>query len=120
MTDVTKESALIDKSNQPKNLEISAYRKQAFYRFGGDATEVRFKADKDTAEVIFDQFGEDTVMAACANDKIQFTAKGVNKQVFFGWRCSFGNRLKVVAPKERKARLADYLQELKNEYTRKP
>lgn len=43
MADIKKESALIDKSNQPKDLDISARRKQAFYRFGGAATGVGLK-----------------------------------------------------------------------------
>lgn len=82
----------------PKALSISKHRKQAFSMFGGEIQTVRFEADRDMLDVIFDKFGEDMSIASLGTDKISFSAEVEISPMFFGWCCSFGERLKVVGP----------------------
>ena len=49
-------------------------------------------------DVIFDKFGEDMSIASLGTDRISFSAEVQISPMFFGWCCSFGERLKVVGP----------------------
>ena len=83
---------------RPKALSISKHRKQAFSMFGGEKQTVSFEADRDMLDVIFDKFGEDMSIASLGTDRISFSAEVQISPMFFGWCCSFGERLKVVGP----------------------
>ena len=51
------------------------------------------------------------------NNKIQFTADIQISNMFFGWCCCFGKKMKIVAPNDLKNRLIYYLQILSTMYT---
>ena len=68
-------------------------------------------------DVIFDKFGEKTKISDLGNNKIQFSAEIQISNMFFGWCCSFGDKLKIVAPRELKSQFTDYLQALTTMYT---
>ena len=77
--------------------------------FGGKIETVKFEADKDLLDVIYDKFGENTQIRPLGNGKISFTADVQISPVFFGWCCSFGERLKVISPQNVKQGLSEYL-----------
>ena len=71
----------------------------------------------DLIDVIFDKFGEKTKIADIGNNKIQFSAEVQISNMFFGWCCSFGDKMKIVAPRELKNQFIEYLQTLSTMYT---
>lgn len=87
-----------NKTAHPKGLNIAKHRKQSFSMFGGKTETVKFEADKDLLDVIYDKFGEDTQIRPLGNGKISFTSDVEISPMFFGWCCSFPNRLKILAP----------------------
>ena len=101
---------------RPKALSISKHRKQAFSMFGGEIQTVRFEADRDMLDVIFDKFGEDMSITSLGTDKISFSAEVQISPMFFGWCCSFGERLKVIAPNTVLQKLQKYIENLNRLY----
>ena len=100
MLDVQVTDEPVNRNARPKSLNVSEHRKQAFSMFGGKSIQVRFEADPDLLDVIYDKFGEKAVIISCGDDRIQFTATVQLSPVFFGWCCTFGDRLKIISPKE--------------------
>ena len=100
MLDVQVTDEPVNRNARPKSLNVSEHRKQAFSMFGGKSVQVRFEADPDLLDVIYDKFGEKAVIINCGADRIQFTATVQLSPVFFGWCCTFGDRLKIISPKE--------------------
>lgn len=98
MLNVSVSEQEINQTAQPKGLSVAKHRKQSFSMFSGKTETVKFEADKDLLDVIYDKFGEDTQIRSIGNGKISFTADVEISQMFFGWCCSFPNKLKILAP----------------------
>ena len=116
MLNVSVSDQEINKAAQPKGLNIAKHRKQSFSMFGGKPETVKFEADKDLLDVIYDKFGEDTQIRPLGNDKISFTADVEISPMFFGWCCSFGERLKVISPNNMIVEMKNYLAKLLLKY----
>lgn len=106
-----------NKAAQPKGLNIAKHRKQAFSMFGGKTETVKFEADKDLLDVIYDKFGEDTKIRSIGNGKISFTADVEISPMFFGWCCSFGRKLKIISPVCIIDELKNYIETIQQQYT---
>ena len=116
MLDVRVTEEPINESARPKSLKISEHRKQAFSMFGGETATVRFEADVSLLDVIYDKFGEKTVITSRGDNMIEFTATVQLSPVFFGWCCTFGDKLKIVSPKTVVEKMKDQFQVLVNTY----
>lgn len=112
MLNVSVSEQEINKAAQPKGLNIAKHRKQSFSMFGGITETVKFEADKDLLDVIYDKFGEDTQIRPLGNGKISFTADVQISPVFFGWCCSFGERLQLISPYNMKKEFYEYLKQV--------
>ena len=99
-----------------KALSISKHRKQVFSMFGGEIQTVRFEADRDMLDVIFDKFGEDMSITSLGTDKISFSAEVQISPMFFGWCCSFGERIRIISPNSVQKDLSDYILMLAFQY----
>lgn len=117
MTEVDILDAPINKEARPKGIDVSNSRKQAFSMFSGETQNVTFEMASDLIDVIFDKFGEKTKITDLGNSKIKFSAEVQISNMFFGWCCSFGNKLKIVAPNEIKENLHAYIQALLDSYS---
>lgn len=107
------EESIIDKAKS-KGLNVSKHRKQSFFMYSGKTETVRFEADRDMLDVIYDKFGENTRIICLDEKRISFSAEIEISPVFFGWCCSFGERLKVVGPNS----VVSEMTELLNKMTR--
>lgn len=116
MLNVSVSDQEINKDAQPKGMSIAKHRKQSFSMFSGKTETVKFEADKDLLDVIYDKFGEDTQIRSLNNGKISFTADVEISPMFFGWCCSFGERLKVISPQNLKEILSEYISTLLETY----
>ncbi len=116
MLDVRVTEEPINESARPKSLNISEHRKQAFSMFGGETATVRFEADVSLLDVIYDKFGEKTVITSRGDNMIEFTATVQLSPVFFGWCCTFGDKLKIVSPKTVVTEMKKHLQKISSNY----
>lgn len=98
MLNVSVSDQEINKTAQPKGLSVAKHRKQSFSMFSGKTETVKFEADKNLLDVIYDKFGEDTQIRSLGNGKISFTADVQVSPVFFGWCCMLGDKLRVAQP----------------------
>lgn len=116
MTEVDMLDTPINKNTRPKGIDISDYRKQAFSMFGGEPVNITFDTTSDLIDVIFDKFGMKTKITEVGDNKIQFTAEIQISNMFFGWCCSFGEKLKIIAPIDIKKKFTEYLYNLCEQY----
>lgn len=119
MLDVRITDEPVNQSARPKSLNVSEHRKQAFSMFGGKTVQVRFEADPDLLDVIYDKFGEKTVIINCRENKIQFSAAVQLSPVFFGWCCTFGDKLKILSPKDVVEGMQKHIQAVSSLYEEK-
>lgn len=97
-------------------FDIKKHKKQLFGMFGGDGQKVRFRIDKSLLDVAFDVFGVDTQFIVLDDTMYEFKAEVQLSPQFYGWCCSFGDKLKVIAPSMVVNALKDYIEKLSKNY----
>ena len=110
------EESINDKAKL-KGLNVSKHRKQSFFMYSGKTETVRFEADRDMLDVIYDKFGENSRIICLDEKRISFSAEIEICPVFFGWCCSFGERLKVVGPNSVVSEMTDLLNKMTKLYS---
>lgn len=98
-------------------FDIGVHKKQLFGMFSGEATEVSIEMHKSLIDAVFDLFGEKTRILSNGADTIRFTAEVQVSALFFGWCCSFGDRLKLLGPSSVIEQLKEYTDTIKSQYT---
>lgn len=97
-------------------FDIAVYKKQLFGMFSGESTAVTVEMHKSLTDAVFDQFGEGTAVIPCGNETVRFTTDVQISALFFGWCCSFGNKVRLIGPPGVVKQLADYTDTLKKLY----
>lgn len=101
-----------------RKFDLQNYKKQIFGMYSGDIKEVTIRAHKDLIDTIFDLFGPKTRLSSVNDDEFVFTTQVQLSPQFFGWCCSFGDKLKITAPNSVVGALEDYIDKLSEEYTK--
>ena len=96
---------------------VGKQKKQMFGMFTGDTERVRFRMHKTLIDVVFDTFGDTVKIKPEEDEMVSFSAEVQVSPIFFGWCCSFGDKLKVVAPDAVVNELKDYTQKLAESYS---
>jgi hypothetical protein len=99
-----------------EKFDIKKHKKQLFGMYGGEGQEVRFRVDKSLIDVVFDVFGVDTKFTVLNDGTYEFKAEVQLSPQFYGWCCSFGGKLKVIAPTVVVNTLKEYIENLSNNY----
>ena len=99
-----------------EKFDIKKHKKQLFGMYGGEGQEVRFRVDKSLIDVVFDVFGVDTKFTVLNDGMYEFKAEVQLSPQFYGWCCSFGDKLKVISPIMVVNLLQDYINNLSNNY----
>ena len=97
-------------------FDIKKYKKQLFGMYSGEGQEVKIRIDKKLIDSIFDVFGIDTKFIKIDENIYEFTAEVQLSPQFYGWCCSFGDKLKVVAPFSVVDELKTYIENLSKNY----
>ena len=87
-----------DDCRQVADFDVSAYSRQVFGMYGGEATNVLIQCDNSLAGVVFDRFGVDVTVISNKEDYFVFSAKVMISPTFFSWIMGFGNKMKVLSP----------------------
>ena len=101
-----------------EQFDISNYKRQLFGMYSGDTKEVTIRAHNDLMDVIYDLFGPKTKLSRYNENEFVFTTQVQISPQFFGWCCSFGDKLKVVEPDSIVNELEDYVYDLFQMYTK--
>ncbi|MBR2335340.1 MAG: WYL domain-containing transcriptional regulator [Clostridia bacterium] len=99
---------LADTPPDELTFDIANYKKSLFGMFAGKTTKVSIEADHTLVDAVFDLFGEKTKILSSGDKSIRFSADVQISPLFFGWCCSFGDKLRVLAPESVKEELKEY------------
>lgn len=116
MLDVRVTDEPINAAARPVELDVAEHRRQAFYMFGGKSVLVGFDASEELLDTIYDRFGEKLPVSRREDGRVRFSAVVQISDMFYGWCCSFGGKLKVVSPRELMCDLKDYITKLGENY----
>ena len=116
MLDVRVTDEPINAAARPAELDVAEHRRQAFYMFGGKSVRVGFDASEELLDTIYDRFGEKLPVSRREDGRVRFSAVVQISDMFYGWCCSFGDKLKVVSPRELVCALKDYITKLGENY----
>lgn len=109
MESVNTENKKITPSAVAKKFDPAKHYNEIFGMFTGETEQVTFEIDAKLLDAMIDRFGKDTQFTAKENGKLTFTAQVQVSPLFFGWCCSFGELLKVVAPSEILEQMKEHL-----------
>lgn len=79
--------------------EIAKSLMTAFDMYSGTPERVTIKADNSLIDVVMDRFGEKTAVTRVNDSSFTFKADVQISPTFWGWLFSFGDKMKVTAPK---------------------
>ena len=99
-----------------EKFDIKKHKKQLFGMYSGTAQEVKIRIDKKLMDVIYDVFGVATKFIQVDENIYEFTAEVQLSPQFYGWCCSFGDKLKVIYPSIVVDTLKEYIEELRSNY----
>ena len=106
----------ITPSDKAEVANIQKHKRQLFGMYNGEESEVTIEADISLTGAVYDKFGFGTKLTACPNNRFRFSTVVQLSPVFFGWCCSFGDMLRVIAPKRILFSLNEYIYGLKRLY----
>lgn len=98
-------------------FDVGNYKKQLFGMFSGEATNVTIEMSSYLMDVVFDLFGEKTKILPFGDNKIRFSADVQISDLFFGWCCSFGENVTLIAPQNVLEDYKCYLDQVKVQYS---
>ena len=84
--------------------------------FGGTEENVTIHTDNSLIDVLYDKFGEDITLYPASEHTVGFTASVQISPTFFAWCCSFGDKLKVIAPQDIVQQVKEYLNKMVKNY----
>jgi predicted DNA-binding transcriptional regulator YafY len=102
----------ITENKQVENLDIGKHKRQMFSMYGGDTATVSFIAANWLIDLIYDTFGENVKISEYDKKSVIFNAEVQISPTFFAWCCSFGDDLKLIAPKNVLEGLKEYIGKL--------
>lgn len=98
------------------HFDIGEYKRSIFEMFAGEKETVTIEADIDLIDAIFDLFGDAVKIRSAGEGKVRFSADVQVSSQFFGWCCSFGEKVKLVAPHSILVKFKKYVDTLQSGY----
>lgn len=118
MDKVEVEPNAITPSEIISNFDISKYQKQSFSMYLGKKQEVRINFHKSILNVIFDKFGEKTEITVLDENVYSIKVDVQISPTFFGWCCTFENKLKIVSPKNVVQQMRQHIEKIYGLYNK--
>ena len=116
MESVNTESKNITPSAVAKRFDPAKHYNEVFGMFTGETEQVTFEIDARLLDAMIDRFGENIEFTEKENGKLTFTVQVQISPQFFGWCCSFGELLKVIAPSDISKRFQTHLSAVLSNY----
>ncbi len=102
----------------PDNAEfnIAEYSRKVFYMFGGEEETVKMQFDNSLVNVVIDRFGKDVYLEKINENSFNMMSNVVISPTFFSWVFQFGDKVKILSPKEVVEKYREQLTETLNLY----
>ena len=101
------------------DFDIKQHKKQVFGMYAGEEKAVSIRADKTLIDVLFDYFGVDTKIFVVDDHTVGCNVRVQISPQFFGWCCSFGDKLRIVSPDCVMQEMQAYIQTVLGVYAQK-
>ena len=86
-------------TEEMRNFNPASYAKEVFGMYRGSSKRVKLRFENALAGVVFDRFGEDTMLIPDGEGHFTITASISVSPNFLAWVASFGGRATIVFPK---------------------
>ena len=110
MEQVTVSRHSVSEFEEFSRFNIQQHKKALFGMYSGEEKEISLRADKSLIDVLFDFFGGHTKIFVVDEDTIGCNVAVQISPQFFGWCCSFGDKLRIVSPDHVLDEFKNYLQ----------
>ena len=97
-------------------LDMSAYTSAHFGMFSGTPENIRLECRDTLAGAVIDRFGTDTMLIPSHEGYFTVTVPVAVSAPFFGWLCSFGGDIKLLAPESAVDALREHLRKFAEAY----
>ena len=87
-----------------------------FQMFSGEAIDVKMRFHRELINVVFDQFGKDTMLIPDGDDHFNFTVRVAVSPIFLSWVISFGDKAKILYPQTVVQQCKELCQKVLNQY----
>ena len=82
------------------DFDLSKHQLSLVGMFSGKKEKVAFEFDKSVLGAIYEKFGSGVNVVELENGKLKCTVEVQISNPFYAWVCGFGNKLKVISPRE--------------------
>ena len=100
MADVRIEEEPVSEEAVIRTTEVADYTEQAFKMYTGEECTATLQFDDSLIGVVYDKFGEDTVMKRVDESTITAEVTIQISPTFWGWLLQFPGKMKILAPEE--------------------
>lgn len=77
---------------------LKNYSRKVFQMFGGEMERVKLRMHRRLTDVVYDRFGEDTMLIPDGEDHFTFTVDVAISPTFLSWVVGFGQEAKILYP----------------------
>ena len=98
-------------------FNFGKHKKQLFGMFSGEHEKVKFKIHRTLIDVVFDTFGDKVRLKDIDGEWAEFSQEVQLSPIFFGWCCSFGDKLRLIGPENVRVALSEYVRGLSAVYS---
>ena len=107
---------LADMPPESLGFDIANYKRSLFGMFSGETTEVDIGVHRSLIGAMFDHFGERVRFLSNGGDSVRFRVNVQVSDLFFGWCCSFGEKVKLLGPESVIDALKEYTESVQKQY----
>lgn len=98
MEDVQPLTTYISKKALISAKELETYTTKTIKMFGGEETEIVIQFKESLIDVVYDQFGMDTIIERVENELYSATVKVQISNTFWGWFFQFPDQMWIISP----------------------
>lgn len=100
------------------DVDMSAYANAHFGMFSGEPVNVRLEFENDLAGAVIDRFGTEVMLIPGGENRFTVTVPVAVTAPFFGWLCSFGDRVRILSPESAAEAMRTHVESIAKRYTR--
>ena len=100
-----------------RGIDLEHYTQRVFSMFGGEKRDVTIRFTNNLLDAVIDRFGTKSAMYRKEGEKhFAVSAEVEISDQFFAWVCQFGNKAKILSPKDAVDGMREFLNKISNQY----
>lgn len=116
ITDLQRTGLRRDGKTAFADVDMSAYANAHFGMFSGQTVNVRLEFENDLAGAVIDRFGTEVMLIPDGEERFTVTVPAAVTAPFFGWLCSFGDRVRILAPESAAEAMRAHVESIAKRY----